>query len=152
MRKNRNRKVTRQTVFKSGSMGVAALIVTAFLMLMAYWSVDSRCTAIAREIGKAEKALAACEAEYVRETARWDEQKIPERLNEKLLRFGLEMRYAHQDQIVRMNADGRPKAGQIAVARARQRMREGVLAQATATPAAQPIRPGVAAKKRGVRR
>ena len=152
MRKNRNRKVTRQTVFKSGSMGVAALIVTAFLMLMAYWSVDSRCTAIAREIGKAEKALAAYEAEYVRETARWDEQKIPERLNEKLLRFGLEMRYAHQDQIVRMNADGRPKAGQIAVARARQRMREGVLAQATAASASQPIRPGAAAKKRGVRR
>ncbi len=133
-------------------MGIASLILAGFFMLMVYWSVDSSCTSIAREIGQAEKKLAVMESECVREAAHWDEQKIPDRLSEKLLRFGLEMKYARQDQIVRMTPDGRPKAGQIAVTRARQRVRDGMMAQATSATAGLPVRPVSVPKKRTVRR
>jgi len=156
MRKNRKR--TKHSVFRLGSVGVVSLIVSIFLMLMLYWSVDSRCSSIAREIGQAEKRLAALDSEFVRVTAKWDEQKIPDRLSERLTRFGLEMKYARQDQVVRMSADGRPLPGQIAVARARQRVREGVMAQASvsetaAAPETVPVRRTSAdARRRGVRR
>ncbi len=117
----RNRKVKKNAVLKSGTMGIASLIVSALIMAMIYYVLDSRCTLIARDIGKVERRFAQLEAECVREAARWDELKTPARLTEKLSRFGLEMRYPRQDQIVRMTADGRPAAGQISVARAQAR-------------------------------
>jgi len=139
-------------------MGVVSLIVTIFVMSMVYWSVDSRCSSISREIGQAEKRLAELESEYVRVAARWDEQKIPARLSEKLTRFGLEMRYARQDQVVKMTPDGRPRPGQIAVTRARQRVQEGVMAQAAVSPVESaaangaPVQNTARAKKRTARR
>ena len=118
MKRNRKKK---HSIFKAGSMGIVVLIVSGFIMFMAYWSLDSRCTSIQREIGKAERRYEALESECTQEQAHWDTMKTPEKLSEKLMRFGLEMKYARQDQIVRMNADGRPVSGQISVARARQR-------------------------------
>ena len=117
----RNRKVKKNAALKSGTMGIASLIVSALIMAMIYYVLDSRCTLIARDIGKVERRFAQLEAECVREAARWDELKTTERLTEKLNRFGLEMRYPRQDQIVRMTADGRPAVGQISVARAQAR-------------------------------
>lgn len=142
----RNRKMKKHTIFTAGSMGIVVLIVTGFIMLMAYWSLDSRCSSISREIGKAEKRYEALEAECVQEMAHWDAMKTPEKLSEKLLRFGLEMKYARQDQIVRMNADGRPVAGQISVARARQRIRTSTIAMQSEGLSAKSarIRPSVA--------
>lgn len=150
----RNRRNTKHSIFKSGSWGAIMLVLSAFVMAMVYWQVDSRCTTIAREIGEAEKRLKKLESDYVREAARWDEQKIPDRLSEKLLRFGLEMKYARQDQIVRMNADGRPMPG-LAVTRARQRMREDVLAQSavvTTDARERPMAASATAKRRAARR
>ncbi len=117
----RNRKVKKNAALKSGTMGIASLIVSALIMTMIYYVLDSRCTLIARDIGKVERRFTQLEAECVREAARWDELKVTERLTEKLNRFGLEMRYPRQDQIVRMTADGRPAVGQISVARAQAR-------------------------------
>ena len=117
----RNRKVKKNAALKSGTMGIASLIVSALIMTMIYYVLDSRCTLIARDIGKVERRCTQLEAECVREAARWDELKVTERLTEKLNRFGLEMRYPRQDQIVRMTADGRPAVGQISVARAQAR-------------------------------
>lgn len=124
----RNRKVKKHSNFTLNSAGVVVLLLTGFMMAMVYWILDSQCSSIAREIGKAEKRYAALEAECVQETARWESLKTPERLSEKLLRFGLEMKYARQDQIVRMTADGRPANGQLSVTRARQRMRTDAMA------------------------
>lgn len=150
----RNRRTTKHTIFKSGSWGFITLVLSAFVMAMVYWQVDSQCSTISREIGEAEKRLKKLESDYVREAARWDEQKIPDRLSEKLLRFGLEMKYARQDQIVRMNADGRPMPG-LAVTRARQRMREDMMAQAqTSESTGAQVRPVAATpvKRRTARR
>lgn len=110
----RVKKESRQT---TGTVGVASLIVTALIMTMLYFSVDSRCSAEAKKIGDCEKRLAALDAELVRENARWDEMKTPERLAVQLRRFGLEMSRPREDQLVRMDAVGRPIPGQLAVAR-----------------------------------
>lgn len=123
-RTNKNKRLkNNHSCFKTTMTGVSALIVTAFIALMIYWSVDSQCTAISREIGKGEKALAALDSEYGREMARWNEMQTPENLAEKIVRFGLRMQSPMADQVVHINADGRPAPGQIAVARARARSR-----------------------------
>ena len=48
----KNRRIKRLSRFTSGATGIAALIVSSFIMLMIYWSLDVRCTAILREIGR----------------------------------------------------------------------------------------------------
>lgn len=151
MRRNRNRKVKKNAVLKSGTMGIVSLIVSALIMAMIYYVLDSRCNLIQRDIGKIERRYAQLEAACVRETARWDELKVTERLDEKLSRFGLEMRYPRQDQIVRMTADGRPSAGQISVARAASRMKAAEMAY-NASSSALPGTPRAVGKKKSVRR
>ena len=121
--RRKSRKIRKDSSFRTVSMGVVTLIVCGFMMVMVGWMFDSKCASIQREIGKAEKEYAALELDCVRETARWDEMKTPERLAECLTRFGLEMKIQRQDQVVRMNRDGRPAPGQIAVTRALARSR-----------------------------
>ena len=104
-------------------MAVATLIFCVLMMMLVYWLFDSRCSAIKREIGKAEKVYEALAADCVREAARWDAMIAPDKLNECITRFGLEMKVQRPDQIVRMNRDGRPVPNQIAVSRARARSR-----------------------------
>lgn len=123
----KNRKVRKNAVLKSGTMGIVSLVASALFMAMSYYTLDSNCNRIQRDIGADERRLAQLEAACVRESARWDELKVTERLSEKLSRFGLEMRYPRQDQIVRMTADGRPVAG-IAVARVKARARAAEVA------------------------
>ena len=119
--RRRNRRIRKHSRFTSGATVVAALIVSAFFMLMIYWSLDARCTSIQREIGVAEKKLKALESELGRETARWNELKTRERLDEKITRFGLAMQNPLPDQVIRMTASGKPAPGQMAVARAKAR-------------------------------
>ena len=73
-----------------------------------------------KSIGEKERTLAKLEDERMRESARWDAMKTADNIDRALLRFGLSMRYAKAEQIVRMDAAGRPKPGQLAVARARK--------------------------------
>ena len=67
----RNRKVKKNAALKSGTMGIASLIVSDLIMTMIYYVLDSRCTLIARDIGKVERRFTQLEAECVREAARW---------------------------------------------------------------------------------
>lgn len=118
----KNRKIKKNASFKTGSMGVASLILSGFVVLMAYWMFDSKCASIQREIGKAEQTLAALDSECERERVRWNEMTTPEKVSEHLTRFGLEMKRVHQNQVVRMSRDGRPHPNQVAVTRAKARM------------------------------
>lgn len=127
----KNRKVKRNSRFLTNSVGFVALVFSGFVMMMVYWWLDSGCTTIAEEIGKAEKSFMTLEQEAVREAARWNEMTTPEKLEEKLTRFGLEMNLARADQWVHMNADGRPQPGQISVARAKSRASGASLVDAT---------------------
>ena len=115
----RNKRIKKNSRFATSSMGVAALIVTAFIMLMIFFAMNSRGSTITREIGLREKTLQRLESELTREKTRWDEMKVPERLKIALTRFGLEMDIPREDQIVRMGRTGVPVPGQLALARLR---------------------------------
>ena len=115
----RNRRVKKNSRFATSSMGIASLIVSAFIMMMIFFAMNSRCSSISREIGQREKTLQRLEAELTREKTRWDEMKVPERLRVALTRFGLEMDIPREDQIIRMSRGGAPVPGQLALARLR---------------------------------
>ena len=115
----RNKRIKKNSRFATSSMGVASLIVTAFIMLMIFFAMNSRGSTITREIGLREKTLQRLESELTREKTRWDEMKVPERLKIALTRFGLEMDIPREDQIVRMGRTGVPVPGQLALARLR---------------------------------
>ena len=113
----RNRRVKKRSRFATSSMGVASLIISGFIMMMIFFTVNSRCSSITREIGDREHELQRLNAELAREKTRWDEMKVTERLNVALTRFGLEMAAPREDQIVRMNRAGQPAPGQLALKR-----------------------------------
>ena len=135
MRK-RNRKVNRHTRLTINTAGVVALFVTFFFAVMIYCILGMRCTSVAQELQESEKTYKQLVKETERVAARWNELMAVDRLQEKLVRFGLEMNIPRADQVVRMNAAGRPLPGQIAVVRARERMATANMAQVA--PAAQP--------------
>ena len=134
MRK-RNRKVKKNSRLASGSWAIVSLIVMGFIMLMVCCNLEARCGAIADEIGAAEKTMAALEREYSREMVRWEGMKTPEKLTDRLLRSGLDMRFSRPEQVVRMTKGGVPAPGQISVARANLRSQLSTVAQLQPAPA-----------------
>ena len=128
----RNRRIKKNSRFATSSMGIASLIISAFIMMMIFFAMNSRCSAISREIGKKEKILKRLEAELTREKTHWDEMKVPRRLDVALARFGLEMDFARGDQIVRMGRNGVPVPGQLALKRLRGSRQVASASSATA--------------------
>ena len=115
----RNIRIKRRSRFATSSVGIASLIVSGLIMMMIFFAMNSKCSAITREIGIKEKELHRLEAELTREKTRWDEMKVPEKLNVALTRFGLEMDVPREDQLVRMSRAGAPVPGQLSLARLR---------------------------------
>lgn len=113
MRRNRKRQVRTQFLPRT-AVGVIVTIVTVALV---YWFVDSKCALLGQEIRKHEQKYSALENERVREAARWDEKKTPEKLERAMLQHGLAMNYPTAEQVVRMDQGGRPLPGQLSVAR-----------------------------------
>jgi hypothetical protein len=134
--RRRNRKVNRHAHVTANTAGVVALILTACAMALVYGVLGMRCTSISQELQEAEKTYRQLVKEGERVAARWNELMAVDRLKENLARNGLEMDMPRADQIVRMNAAGRPVPGQIAVARARERLATANMAQVA--PQAQP--------------
>lgn len=122
----RNRRVKRHSHFALNAMNIATLLITGVCMLMAYWWLDSRCVAIAHDIGKAEKSLAKLDSELERETMKWNEMKTPERLEAALSRHGLDMHNPGPDQVIKMRFDGHVAPRQMSVVRAQRRNRSAV--------------------------
>lgn len=115
----RNKRIKKRSRFATSSMGVASLIVSGFIMMMIFFAMNAKCSAITREIGLKERELQRLDSELTREKTRWDEMKVPERLKTALTRFGLEMDVPREDQLVRMSNAGVPVPGQLALARLR---------------------------------
>jgi len=122
----RNRRIKRQSHFALNTMHFAALVVSGFIMLMAYWWLDTRCSAIAQEIGAAEKGLARLDAELERETMKWNEMKTPERLEIALRQHGLDMNNPAPEQVIKMLPGGGVAPRQMSVVRAQRRNRSEV--------------------------
>lgn len=144
----RNRRIKKRSKFATSSMGVASLIVSAFIMLMIVFGMNSRCSSISREIGRKEKELQRLEAELTREKTRWDEMKVPERLNVALARFGLEMSAPREEQVVRMTGDGVPAPGQLALKRMQGLTKTDAMASNSSYRRSR--RTSVASRRRGV--
>ena len=113
MRRNRKRQV-RAHFLPRTAVGVIVSMVTVALI---YWFVDSKCTLLGQEIRKHEQKYVALDNERVREAARWDEKKTPEKLERAMLQHGLAMSYPTAEQVVRMDQGGRPVPGQLSLAR-----------------------------------
>lgn len=121
----RNKRIKKNSRFATSSMGIASLIISAFIMMMIFFAMNAKCSAITRDIGQKEKELQRLESELTREKTRWDEMKVPERLKMALTRFGLEMDMPREDQLVRMSNVGVPVPGQLALARIRSSAASG---------------------------
>ncbi len=119
MRRNRKRQQMRVKFLPVPAAGV---IVLAVSVALSYWFMDSKSAQLGQEIRKCEQKYTALENERVREEARWNEKKTPEKLERAMLQHGLLMTYPTADQVVRMDMNGRPIPGQLSLVRF-QRMR-----------------------------
>ena len=140
--RRRNKKVNKHTRFTVNTAGVVAVLMTVFLVVMCYCALGMRCTSIAKELQQAEKEYKQLTKESERVAARWTELMAVKQLEEKLARFGLEMNLQRADQVVRLNAKGRPLSNQIAVTRAKERLATANMAQ---------MSPGTQTRKRSSR-
>jgi len=120
MKKNRKRS-KKMSVMASRSMHVGGVLMMFFVMVIVNLLASSSCNQLMKSIGEKERQLAKLENDRARESARWDAMKTSENLDRALLKFGLSMKYPRADQIVRMDAKGQPKPGQLSVARASAR-------------------------------
>ncbi len=113
MRRNRKRKLYAR-VLPRWAAGIIVLLVT---LVLGYWFMDSKSAMLGQEIRKHEQKYAALEDERVREEARWNEKKTPEKLEQAMLQHGIAMSYPTPEQVVRMDSAGVPASGQLSVVR-----------------------------------
>ena len=116
MRKNRKCS-NRMSVVAERSMHVGAVLFAAFVMTIVNLLASSSGSQLERSNGEKEKQIARLGEDVVRESARWEEMMSVRQLESALLKFGLSMKYARPDQVVRIRADGRPYANQLSLAR-----------------------------------
>jgi len=103
--------VARRTMFGASFIGMVTVVTILNLL------ASSNCTHLKKEIGDKEKLLEKLEKDRERESARWEEMKSSRSLERSLRDFGMSMHYAKPSQIVRLDRNGRPRPGQISVAR-----------------------------------
>ena len=113
------------------SIWFPAILVVVVGACLACWFADQRASQQQAALAEREKELKSLEEEYGRELVKWEMMTSPRNLDKALLRHGLAMDQPRPDQIIRIKADGRPRAGQLSVARIRaERARGGALASA----------------------
>ena len=113
MRRNRKRQAHARVLPRSA----AGIIVLFVSVILSYWFMDSKCAQLGQEIRKHEHKYAQLDDERVREEARWNEKKTPEKLEQAMLQHGIAMSYPTPEQVVRVDGAGVPLAGQLSVVR-----------------------------------
>ncbi|MBR7180005.1 MAG: hypothetical protein IKD42_00085 [Kiritimatiellae bacterium] len=119
-RKNKMRS-TRMSIVARRTMYGFSIIVTLCVVTIFHHLASSTCTGMMKKIGEKERLLARLEDEQTREAARWEEIKSNRSLEKALRDFGMAMHYAKPAQMVRLNADGSVRPGQISVAKMAER-------------------------------
>jgi hypothetical protein len=119
-RKNRKRSkrmsvVARRAMFGASFIGMVAVVTILNLL------ASSNCTHLMKEIGRKERLIEKLDGDLARESARWEAMMASVPLEQSLRNFGMSMHYAKPSQIVRLDANGRPRPGQISVARMAER-------------------------------
>jgi hypothetical protein len=113
MRRNRKRQLHARVL----PHWAASIIVLLVTLVLGYWFLDSKCAMLGQEIRKHERKFGMLEDERLREEARWNEKKTPEKLEQAMLQHGLAMTYPASEQVVKMDGRGVPVAGQQSLAR-----------------------------------
>lgn len=114
----RNRKVSKKLSVAAGrSLQIGGILFVLFVMVVLNCLATSRCSQMKQRNGDQERKLERLEAQRVRESARWEEMKSPDKLEAVLLKHGLSMHYPRAEQVVRMRKDGKPYPGQLSIAR-----------------------------------
>ena len=135
----RNRKMPKKMSVMAGrSVQIGALIITGFAMVILNMLASSSCKQLENTIGEKKRQIDSLEDSYKREKANWEKMLTPANLEQALLRHGLAMKFPKTEQVVRMDAAGRPYPGQRSVARATQRNKAAQSAKYT--PVANPVR------------
>ena len=137
MRKNR-KMPKKMSVMAGRSVQIGALIITCFAMVILNMLASSSCKQFENTIGEKKRQIDSLEDSYKREKANWEKMLTPANLEQALLRHGLAMKFPKTEQVVRMDAAGRPYPGQRSVARATQRNKAAQSAKYT--PVANPER------------
>ena len=137
MRKNR-KMPKKMSVMAGRSVQIGALIITCFAMVSLNMLASSSCKQLENTIGEKKRQIDSLEVSYKREKANWEKMLTPANLEQALLRHGLAMKFPKTEQVVRMDAAGRPYPGQRSVARATQRNKAAQSAKYT--PVANPVR------------
>ena len=109
------------SVLATNSMRFGAIIVFFGIMAVLNVMSSTRCAQLMKEKGEMEREIARLEDAHMRESTRWEEMTTPDRLEVELLRHGLSMKLPRADQIIRMTAEGRPRAGQISLSKMKMR-------------------------------
>ena len=135
----RNRKMPKKMSVMAGrSVQIGALIITCVAMVILNMLASSSCKQLENTIGEKKRQIDSLEDSYKREKANWEKMLTPANLEQALLRHGLAMKFPKTEQVVRMDAAGRPYPGQRSVARATQRNKAAQSAKYT--PVANPVR------------
>ena len=114
MAKNRNRSKPLGTVPKL-LIGVFGLVAVG---VAASWKIDSKCNTLSKEINKLEEEYARKESAYIHEESCWKEMyENPEKLDRAIKDKGLAMGFPTPEQIVRIDATGKPLPNQPSLAR-----------------------------------
>ena len=128
----------KMSVMAGRSVQIGALIITCFAMVILNMLASSSCKQLEKTIGEKKRLLESLEDSQKREKANWEKMLTPENLEHALLKHGLAMRYPKAEQVVRMDASGRPYPGQRSVAMAAQRNKAAQSVKYT--PVANPVR------------
>ncbi len=132
-----NRKVSKKmSRISMHTMHIGAVMLMLFVMVILNLLASSSCDQLMKRIDEKERNLRLKEAELDRTTARWDAMKSTDNLDRALVKWGLAMRIPSENQIIRMDAGGRPEPGQTSVALARQRANRSIAAQVRSARAA----------------
>ncbi len=119
----KNRKIPkRMSVVAGVTMHFGAIIAVLFLVGILYILSSTSCSQLMKSIGEKKQTLAKLDKDSQRAKAEWDGMKTPEGINLALSRLGLKMNTPSHAQVVRLNSDGTPRGGQLAVIRAKKRV------------------------------
>ena len=124
MAKNRKRNVQMGAVPKL----LVGVVVLVSLGALVFWSVDSKCNALCKEINLLQQEHTGLENVRSHEEARWLAKLSPENLDRTIREMGLPMDYPSADQIVVIDAEGKPLPNQTSLARFKKIVASGNLA------------------------
>lgn len=111
----------------------AMVMLACFAMTGLNMAASSKCNQLMKQLDGKSRELKRLEAELDRATAAWDAVRSPDSLDRALVRWGISMQAPGANQIVRMDAGGRPHPGQTSVAMLRRRAQGALSAVVSAS-------------------